>query len=135
MFEPVRKARAGNEKGFTLIELMIVVAIIGILAAIAIPQFSAYRERAYLASQKSDCHAIKIAEETYFADHEEYKTTADPATDLQLYGFKVFSAGNSGGVVVTTVADGTDTFAVTIDSEKTNKNVVYDSATGLTTTS
>jgi type IV pilus assembly protein PilA len=36
-----------NEKGFTFIELMIVISIIGILAAIAIPQFSAYRDRAY----------------------------------------------------------------------------------------
>ncbi|CAG1015753.1 Type II secretion system protein G [Anaerolineales bacterium] len=61
-----------NRKGFTLIELLIVVAIIGILAAIAIPQFSAYRVKAYNSSASSDLRNIKTALESFFADNQSY---------------------------------------------------------------
>ena len=64
-----------NRKGFTLIELLIVVVIIGILAAIAIPKFAGTKEKAYIASMKSDLRNLVTAEEAYFADNNKYTTT------------------------------------------------------------
>ncbi|MBJ6799264.1 type IV pilin protein [Geomonas propionica] len=61
-----------SNKGFTLIELLIVVAIIGILAAIAIPQFSAYREKAFNAAANSDLKNWKTGQEAYYADVQTY---------------------------------------------------------------
>lgn len=61
-----------NRKGFTLIELLIVVAIIGILAAIAIPQFSSYRAKAYNSAAQSDLKNAKTALEAFFADNQKY---------------------------------------------------------------
>jgi type IV pilus assembly protein PilA len=58
-----------NTKGFTLIELLIVVVIIGILAAIAIPKFSNTKEKAYIASMRSDLRNLITAQEAYFSDN------------------------------------------------------------------
>jgi len=68
-----------NRKGFTLIELLIVVVIIGILAAIAIPKFANTKEKAYLASMKSDLRNLITAEEAYFADSVKYSTNLGTA--------------------------------------------------------
>jgi type IV pilus assembly protein PilA len=64
-----------DQKGFTLIELMIVIAIIGILAAIAIPQFSAYRKRSYNSADQSDLRNAATAQEAYYVDEETYTST------------------------------------------------------------
>src|SRR5881227_3571625 len=68
-----------NKKGFTLIELLIVVVIIGILAAIAIPKFANTKEKAYLASMKSDLRNLITAEEAYFADSVKYTSNLGTA--------------------------------------------------------
>jgi prepilin-type N-terminal cleavage/methylation domain-containing protein len=67
--------KVNSRKGFTLIELLIVVVIIGILAAIAIPKFANTKEKAYVASMKSDLRNLSTAEESYFADNQTYTTT------------------------------------------------------------
>ena len=76
----LKKFRKG-EKGFTLIELLIVVAIIGILAAIAIPQFSAYRQKAYNSAANSDLKNTKTGMEAYMAETQKYPMALGQATN------------------------------------------------------
>jgi type IV pilus assembly protein PilA len=65
-----------NRKGFTLIELLIVVVIIGILAAIAIPKFATTKDKAKLASVKTDLRNYMTAQEAYFSDNATYGAAA-----------------------------------------------------------
>ncbi len=58
-----------NRDGFTLVELMIVVAVIGILAALAIPNYSSLQEHAKVAGTKSNAHTLQLAVENYAATH------------------------------------------------------------------
>jgi type IV pilus assembly protein PilA len=67
------------QRGFTLIELMIVVAIIGILAAIAIPQYQDYTIRARVAEGVNLASAAKTAVSEFFNDRRVYPTNADAA--------------------------------------------------------
>jgi type IV pilus assembly protein PilA len=83
-----------NRKGFTLIELLIVVVIIGILAAIAIPKFAATKDKAKLASVKTDLRNTETAEEAYFSDFATYGSFPQ----LQTASNFTLSSGNTGAV-------------------------------------
>jgi type IV pilus assembly protein PilA len=67
-----------DERGFTLIELMIVVMIIGVLVTIALPTFLGARTRAYDSAAQSDIRNAFVAEKAYYSDNLTY--TTDPAT-------------------------------------------------------
>jgi type IV pilus assembly protein PilA len=97
--------RNTTRKGFTLIELLIVVVIIGILAAIAIPKFANTKEKAYLASMKSDLRNMATVQEGYFSDWQVYTngsalnqagTTGSLAGFVPSAGVKVTAANNGG---------------------------------------
>lgn len=62
----------GHSRGFTLVELMMVVVIIGLLAAVLIPRFANSREKAFIATVKSDLRNLAAAEESYFYDNATY---------------------------------------------------------------
>jgi len=85
-----------NNKGFTLIELLIVVVIIGILAAIAIPKFSATRERAYFAAMKSDLKNLATQQEIYYSDTYAYTSSADDLGFVSSDGVTVAITPNAG---------------------------------------
>lgn len=95
-----------NRKGFTLIELLIVVVIIGILAAIAIPKFANTKEKAVVASMKSDLRNLVTAQEGFFSDNQDYAGILGPAQINGLAGAgTVAFRGSSGNVLVVGYVD------------------------------
>ena len=101
-----------KEKGFTLIELMIVVAIIGILAAIAIPNFLRFQAKSRQGEAKSNLGAIFTAMEAFAGQYDSYTTDlaavgwAPTGTPRYIYGFTGDNVDPTGGTVLTDNAPG-----------------------------
>jgi prepilin-type N-terminal cleavage/methylation domain-containing protein len=74
-----------NRRGFTFIEILVAMLVLGLLSAIAVPRFRMYKEKAYVAAMKSDLGNIRISEEEHFALHQQY------ATDTAALGFRATS--------------------------------------------
>jgi prepilin-type N-terminal cleavage/methylation domain-containing protein len=96
-----------NNEGFALIELMIVIAIIAILAAIAIPQLSVHRTKSYNTSAVSDLKNAAIAQEAYYVDARQYtndisRLTATPYNLFISQGVSVgISSANNDAYLMT----------------------------------
>lgn len=98
--------KKNNEKGFTLIELMIVIAIIGILAAVAIPNFISYRNKAFCSAAESDANMIAAEIANYYSIPNRTKLVTKADLSLELSGSNDYTIGGTVDAIVITVTDG-----------------------------
>jgi type IV pilus assembly protein PilA len=122
---PIRHLKlASSNRGFTLLELMVVIAVVGILAAIAIQQFSLYRSRATDASMRSDLKNAALAMESYYGEFLDYPASVSA---IQLVGYR-----KTNGVTLTINVTSPNTFTLTAAMPNgTQPSYTFDSTTGL----
>jgi type IV pilus assembly protein PilA len=113
-----------NEQGFTLLELIVVVAVLGILMAIAIQQFSLYRSRATDTAMRSDLKNAALAMESYYGEFLDYPVSVNA---LRLVGYR-----NTNGVTLTINVSSPSSFTLNAATPNgTQPSFTFDSTTGL----
>jgi type IV pilus assembly protein PilA len=126
------RERMESEKGFTLVELLVVILIIGILAAIAIPSFLSQTDKAADAQAKSAARNAQTAAETYNVDNNGSYTGMD-ATDLQTIEPQLANA-NIGGTLTATPNAGGDGYSVEVSNTKSGNSFLVTRAAAGTVT-
>src|SRR6476646_4484378 len=122
---PIRHLKpASSNRGFTLLELMVVIAVVGILAAIALQQFSLYRSRATDAAMRSDLKNAALAMESYYGEFLDYPASVNA---LRLVGYR-----NTNGVTLTINVSSPSSFTLNAATPNgTQPSFTFDSTTGL----
>jgi type IV pilus assembly protein PilA len=115
---------ASSNQGFTLLELIVVVAVLGILAAIAVQQFQIHRARAIDASMRSDLKNAALAMESYYGEFLSYPATE---TAIVIVGYRKTS-----GVTLSISVPTPSTFSLTASRPHGSQpSFTFDSTTGL----
>ena len=116
-----------RDEGFTLIELMVVVMIIAVLIAIAIPSFLGFRKSAQDRSAQSEVRNVLLAEKAYWLEEGDYTETAGDITALEPNA--TIAADPADGVYIDLNAASSDVVCITRTSESGNSFSVWESAT------
>jgi type IV pilus assembly protein PilA len=116
--------RKSTSSGFTLLELIVVVAVLGILVAIAIQQFAIFRSRAVDTTMRSDLKNAALAMESYYGEFLEYPATVNV---IQLFGYR-----KSSGITLTITVPSPSIFTLNAAMPNgTQPSFTFDSSTGL----
>jgi type IV pilus assembly protein PilA len=126
MTKAIRKRLAGSE-GFTLIELMVVVMIIAVLIAIAIPSFLGFRKSAQDRSAQSEIRNVLLAEKAYWLENGDYTQTAAHITALEPNADVV--GGPAAGVYMDLNAASSDIVCLSRTAESGNTFSIWESST------
>ena len=122
--ETLQSKQLATEQGFTLLELIVVIAVLGILVAISIQQFSLFRSRATDTAMRSDLKNAALAMESYYGEFLDYPISVSA---LQLVGYRKTS-----GVTLTINVTSQSSFTLTAAMPNgTQPSFSFDSATGL----
>ncbi len=113
-----------KEKGFTLIEVMIVIAILGILAALSLPNYISYREKSFCAVTESDVDALKIGLADYFANPGNKTFAGDTGPSIHFTGSATInmSWNNTGNI---TPIPGTNAFSISVTDQSGRCPISY----------